>query len=93
MSPGLGLHPPGYQVAAVGNFTGNGVDGVLWHDPSNGNVDEWVLDTNGQWVTSINLGAHPGNFQIAGAGAFVNGNSTSDILWHSNTDANAFQLR
>ena len=85
VSPGLGIHPPGYQVAAIGNFTGNGVDGVLWYDPTNGNVDEWVLDTNGQWVTSINLGTHPGNFQIAGTGSFVNGNSTSDILWHSNT--------
>ncbi len=85
VSPGLGLHPPGYQVAAIGNFTGNGADGVLWYDPSNGNVDEWVLDTNGQWVTSIDLGAHPGTFQIAGTGSFVNGNSTSDILWHQNS--------
>jgi hypothetical protein len=58
---------------------------VLWYDPTNGNADEWVLDNNGQWATSINLGSHPGNFQIAGTGSFVNGNSTSDVLWHANT--------
>jgi VCBS repeat-containing protein len=85
VTPGLGLHPAGYQVAAVGNFAGNGTDGVLWYDPSNGNVDEWVLANKGQWATSINLGSHPGNFQIAGTGAFVNGNNTSDILWHQNS--------
>jgi hypothetical protein len=83
VTPGLGLHPAGYQVAAIGNFTGNGTDGVLWYDPTNGNVDEWVLDNHGQWATSVDLGTHPGNFQIAGTGSFVNGNSTSDILWHA----------
>ena len=83
VSPGLGLHPPGYQVAAIGDFTGNGNDGVLWYDPSTGNVDEWVLDLNGQWAASIDLGSHPGNFQIAGSGSFFSGNVTSDILWHS----------
>lgn len=46
--PGLGLHPPGYNVVAVGDFTGSGVDGVLWYDPTNGNVDEWVLNNAAQ---------------------------------------------
>jgi hypothetical protein len=87
VTPGLGLHPAGYQIAAIGNFTGNGTDGVLWYDPANGNVDEWVLNNNGngQWAESVDLGSHPGNFQIAGTGSFVNGNSTSDILWHQNS--------
>jgi hypothetical protein len=34
---------------------------------------------------SIDLGSHPGNFQIAGTGSFVNGNGTSDIIWHSSS--------
>jgi len=77
-----GTHPLGYQVAAVGNFAGTGTDGILWYNPSTGDTDEWQL-SNGKWAASVDLGTHPGNFQIAGVGNFINGNSTSDILWHS----------
>ena len=79
-----GTHPAGYQVAGIGDFTGNGTDGILWYNPSTGDTDEWLL-TNGKWAASVDLGTHPGGFQIAGAGNFMNGNSTSDILWHSNS--------
>jgi hypothetical protein len=36
---------------------------------------------NGKWAASVDLGRHPDSFQIAGAGAFVNGNRASDVLW------------
>jgi hypothetical protein len=48
-----------------------------------GDVDEWLIN-NGQWAGSIDLGTHPGNFQIAGIGDFT-GSGTSDILWHSSS--------
>jgi hypothetical protein len=76
-----GSHPAGYEVAGVGDFTGNGTDGILWYNPTTGDADEWRL-TNGKWTASIDLGAHPGgNWQIAGVGDFT-GNGTSDVLWH-----------
>ena len=75
-------HPAGYNVVGVGNFSGNGTSAILWQNPTTGDVDEWPIN-DGQWAASVNLGIHPGNFQIARTGAFVNGNSTSDILWHS----------
>jgi hypothetical protein len=76
-----GSHPAGYQVAGVGDFTGNGTDGILWYDPSTGDTDEWQL-SNGKWAASVDLGSHPGSgWQIAGVGDFT-GNGTSDILWH-----------
>ncbi len=84
VSPGLGLHPPGYQFAGIGNFTGNGIDGILWFNPNTTDVDEWVLDTNGQWATSIDIGKRPDTgWTITGTGSFVNGGNTSDILWHT----------
>lgn len=79
-SIGPGIHPAGYQTAAVGNFTGNGTSDILWTDPLTGDVDEWQL-ANGQWTASVDLGAHPGTgWQIAGTGDFT-GDGTDDILW------------
>ncbi len=79
-----GSHPAGYSLVGVGNFTGNGTSDILWQDAATGDVDEWLIN-NGKWAGSIDLGGHPGNFQVAGAGALVNGNATSDILWQSHT--------
>ena len=75
-----GSHPAGYQVAGVGDFTGNGTSDILWQNTSTGDVDEWLIK-NGQWAASIDLGSHPGTFQIAGTGNFT-GTNTADILWH-----------
>jgi hypothetical protein len=75
-----GIHPAGYQVAGVGDFTGNGTSDILWYDPATGDVDEWLI-ANGKWSVSIDLGSHPGSgWQIAGVGDFT-GNSTDDVLW------------
>jgi uncharacterized membrane protein len=76
-----GAHPAGYQVAGIGDWTGDGTDGVLWYNSSTGDVDEWQL-ANGQWAGSVDLGSHPGNYQIAGVGDFF-GNGIDDVLWTS----------
>jgi hypothetical protein len=76
-----GSHPAGYQVVGVGDFTGNGTDGILWYNPTTGDVDEWQI-SKGQWVGSVNLGTHPGGYNIAGIGNFA-GPGASDILWHT----------
>src|SRR5208282_2696668 len=76
-----GSHPSGYQVAGVGDFTGNGTDDILWYNSSSGDVDEWEI-SYGAWAGSVDLGTHPGNYQIAGIGDFT-GNGTDDILWTS----------
>jgi hypothetical protein len=75
-----GNHPAGYEVVGAGNFTGNGTSGILWFNPTTGDVDEWKIAA-GKWAGSVDFGAHPGNgWQIAGIGDFT-GNGTSDILW------------
>ncbi|HVU86722.1 MAG TPA: hypothetical protein VHD36_05345 [Pirellulales bacterium] len=56
----------------------------MWYDPNTGDTDEWKI-SNGQWAGSVDLGTHPGSFQIAGAKAFVNANSTSDVLWQAHS--------
>ena len=74
-----GSHPADYTVAGIGDWTGDGTDGVLWRDASTGDTDEWQLD-DGQWAASVDLGVHPGNYQIAGVGDF-NGDGVDDVLW------------
>ena len=76
-----GNHPAGYQVAAIGDFTGNGTSDILWYDASTGATDEWLIK-NGQWAGSIDLGSHPGNYRIAGVGNF-NGAGNAGVLWHA----------
>ena len=79
-----GTHPGGYQVAGIGDFTGNGTSDILWFNPTTGDADEWQI-ANGKWVGSVDLGSHPGSgWQIAGVGNFT-GNGTDDILWTNST--------
>ncbi len=70
---------PGWQVAGIGDFTGNGTSDILWHNANSGDVAEWQV-SNGHWAGSVDFGGTPGGLQIAGAGNFF-GNGTSGVLW------------
>ena len=78
-----GTHPAGYQVVGIGDFTGNGTDGILWQNQTTGDIDEWQL-SGGKWAASVDIGAHPGNVPVSGVGSFT-GNLTSDILFHTSS--------
>lgn len=80
-STSLGSHPTGYVVAGIGNFDGNanGTTGVLFYNQSSGDYDEWLI-ANGAWAGSVDLGAHPAGYQVAGVGNFT-GNGTADVLF------------
>jgi hypothetical protein len=81
----LGAHPgSGWTVAGVGDFFGNGITDILWTNSTGGDVqtDIWELDSNGQWVASVQPGPHPGGFNVVGVGN-VSGEGMSDILWQN----------
>ena len=75
-----GSIPGDYQVAAIGNFTGNGTDDILWQSPSSGDVAEWIM-SNAAWDGSVDFGKAPAGLQVEGAGNFFGGNTPSDVLW------------
>jgi hypothetical protein len=74
-----GSIPSGYNVAGVGDFTGDGTSGILWYNPSTGDAQQWLIN-NGAWAGTVDFGSHPGNFQIAGVGDF-NGDGIDGVLW------------
>lgn len=80
-STSLGTHPTGYVVVGIGNFAGNadGTTGDLFYNQSTGDYYKWLI-ANGKWAGSIDLGSHPGNYQVAGVGTFT-GNNTADVLF------------
>ena len=77
---GPGSIPGDYEVAAIGNFTGNGTSDILWQSPSTRDVTEWVV-SNAAWAGSVDFGTAPAGLQIAGAGNFFGDNAPSDVLW------------
>ena len=68
-------------ITSSASAIGAGTDGVLWYDPTTGDTDEWQL-SNTQWAASVDLGTHPGDYQISGVGDFF-GNGIDDVLWTS----------
>jgi hypothetical protein len=101
----LGSHPTNatdganYQIAgtdASTDFTGNGIDDVLWTSPnSDGTIatDIWELSSSGQWLASVSPGSHPAGYTVAGTGDWT-GSGTDGILWFNSStgDTDEWQL-
>jgi hypothetical protein len=77
------LRPPGYTVAGVGDFSGNGATDILWFDPSTGDVGY----NDGPNTTWHDLHSVPQGFTVAGVGDF-NNDGTTDILWYNAASGN-----
>ena len=75
-----------WDVAAIGDFNGNGSADILWRN-ANGTLIDWSM--NGAQVTSSHLLTFQGNsavpnasWTIAGIGDF-NGGGSSEIMWRN----------
>jgi FtsP/CotA-like multicopper oxidase with cupredoxin domain len=64
----------------LGDFDGDGISDVVWHDQTTGDVTGWLIK-NGQPTAPVALGnAIPSAWKAAGVGDF-NNNGTVGVLW------------
>ena len=75
--------PNSWQIAAIGDFNGDGRSDILWRH-EDGTVRDWLGQANGGFIGNMaNLNATvPYAFHIVGTGDF-NGDRIDDILWRS----------
>jgi hypothetical protein len=70
-----------WQIAATGDFNGDGRDDILWRHDS-GLISVWLAQPNGSFVDA-NASINPGSqWSVVGAGDF-NGDGRDDILWRN----------
>ncbi len=78
---------PSWQLAAVGDFNGDGNPDYLWHN-ANGTNGIWLMDRTGTSIESLValpvLGGS--DWRVVGVGDF-NNDSNLDILWQNNADS------
>jgi hypothetical protein len=76
------VNPSSTLAAATGDFTGDGVDDIMWFSPSQGSVSLWVLDGLPP-STPIGTNNYPGM-----SSTFVgdlDGDGISDVIWTGTT--------
>jgi hypothetical protein len=76
---------PGYHIAAVGDFNGDGRSDVLWA-PNTPGADAIIWLMNGDAVTAVGYLPYGAVPTTAWAGDF-NGDGMSDILWDTGSGA------
>ena len=74
-----------WQAVGVGDFNGDRHADVLWFNASSGALVEWLLDGQGNVMTTPGLSwtCGPGcssSWQVVGVGDF-NGDGYADVLW------------
>lgn len=80
-----------WKVVGTGDFDGNGIADVLWHNARTGQLSAWLLDSHGvvmrtqllSWMCDTASGCAQ-DWRVVGTGNFGS-DSITDVLWHNAT--------
>jgi len=79
----LGVIPTVWLMQGVGDFNGNGNDGLVWRNTSNGEVDIWTFTGNSTLsVATQEVAVVPTNWNLVAVGDY-NGDGKADLLWQN----------
>lgn len=76
-----------WQIAAVGDFNGDGISDIVWRNSSTGYLTEWLGTSNGGFTdngANAATGAADNSWKIVASGDF-NGDGKLDLLWRNTT--------
>jgi autotransporter passenger strand-loop-strand repeat protein len=79
--------PTNWTIEATGDFTGGGLDDLLWRNTSNGEVDVWTTSNNGSSVSFAGQGLSvvPLDWQLQQSTADFTGDGLDDLAWRNTT--------
>ncbi len=77
-----------FNIEAVIDFDGDGIDDILWRNPTSGFNFIWYMYSDGTHIYQP-IDSRGSDFEIAGVADF-NGDSIADILWRSPTSGSNF---
>jgi len=81
----LGVIPSVWALDGVGDFNGNGADGLVWRNTSTGEVDIWSFTGNSTVsVSSQEIAVVPTSWNLVAVGDY-NGDGKADLLWQNSS--------
>jgi hypothetical protein len=78
-----------WDARAIGDFNGDGIGDVLWHNANNGQVYIWTFDINLRQNGSYLIGNYGANWDAVAAADF-DGDGDSDILLRDSTNGRQY---
>jgi hypothetical protein len=72
------------QNVVMGDFSGDGIEDLLFHNETTGATRIWVMDSTGNRSTVTFPGSQTVGFEIQGVGDFDN-DGDADIFWRNNS--------
>jgi hypothetical protein len=76
------------RITKIPDLNGDGISDLIWHNPSNGQSVEWLMNGMNP-STTANLPSDP-NWRIAAAADF-NGDGMTDLLWANPTNGQVIE--
>ena len=83
-----------WQIAGVGDFTGDGKADILWRQTNSGQTSIWQMNGASATATTLLSAKAPADWEVGAVGDFT-GDGKADIAWRTGsggiTDFNAGQ--